>query len=60
MRRFVEEIHVKDPKLANVITASLELSADNRGNPYEVELYEGNREFDFAALKIFVREIPVI
>lgn len=70
MRRFVEEIHVRDPKIANTIAAHLELATDDKGNSYEVEMYERNREFDitrnkpdefsFIALKIFVKGIPVI
>ncbi len=67
MRRFIEEIRVKDPKIAVKIIAALETRKEGSYDPvYEVDMFitEGfepvrDREarcVDVTSLKIFIRE----
>lgn len=55
MRRFIEEIQVRDPMIANKIIAALEAKPDDEKDPvykreprnnYEVEMYEHHRVWD--------------
>lgn len=40
MRRFIEEIRVKDPEIAMAIAAALETKISDRGNMREVDMVE--------------------
>lgn len=42
MRRFIEEIKVEDPELANAIVAALETKVSARGNMREVDMVIGS------------------
>lgn len=68
MRRFIEEIQVGNPMIADKIITALETRSENKNDPvFEVDMY-GGFEYDPCAkpgdrsrgcvLKIFVREEP--
>lgn len=68
MRRFIEEIKVQDPMIAEKIVKALETRGEDKNSPvYEVDMFEGTKivdpcsgrnvtEKNCSVLKIFVRE----